>query len=133
MATGSNDRINPVSPLYGSWKRLGRIEVIEQREHRLPDSSANILEIDIDSLRTGASQLRWKIGRVVIDRGVKPEFVFNIRTFLRPAGDADRPGARGLRELSDQRTDRSARGRDHHSFAGLRFANQAKAEPGLME
>ena len=23
MATGSNDRINPVSPLYGSWNRIG--------------------------------------------------------------------------------------------------------------
>ena len=23
LATGSNDRLNPVSPLYGSWKRIG--------------------------------------------------------------------------------------------------------------
>jgi hypothetical protein len=23
VATGSNDRINPVSPLYGSWNRIG--------------------------------------------------------------------------------------------------------------
>jgi hypothetical protein len=25
VGTGSNDRVNPISPLYGSWKRIGRI------------------------------------------------------------------------------------------------------------
>ena len=47
-----------------------------------------------------------------------------IHTFLRPAGDADRSRAGELRELADQRPDRSARRGDHHRFAQLWFPDQ---------
>src|SRR5216683_242019 len=50
-------------------------EVVEQRQHRLPDSSADIFEV---------------------------EFIPHEVAFLRAAGDTDRPCARELRELSDQ-------------------------------
>src|SRR5262249_3162386 len=46
------------------------------------------------------------------------------RAFLRAAGNADCPRASELRELADQRPDRSARRGDYHGFTGLRFADQ---------
>src|SRR5215510_9107668 len=65
-------------------------EFVEQRQHRLPDRSTDILEVHVDPVWASRRQLGWKIGRAVINRRVEAEFVFHISTFLRPAGNADR-------------------------------------------
>ena len=101
-------------------------EVAEQWQHRPPDRSADILEVHVDPVWTSSRQLGWKIGCTMIDRGVEAKVVFHERAFLRAAGNADGPRARELRELADQRPDRSARRCDHHSFTGLRFADQVQ-------
>ena len=112
-------------------------KLVEQRQHRLPDRPADVLEVDIDAVRAGRRQLGGEIGVPVIDGGVEAKLVLHIRAFLGAARDADCPCAGDLRELADQRPDRSTRRRDDHRFSGLRFTDHAQAavcsEPGHPE
>lgn len=62
----------------------------------------------------------------MIDRGVEAKFVLQESAFLRAAGNADYPRASELRELADQRPDRSARRCDNHGFTGLGLADQVQ-------
>jgi hypothetical protein len=41
--------------------------LVEQWQHRLPDRSAEILEMNVDAIRTGGCQLDREISRAVID------------------------------------------------------------------
>src|SRR6266542_4450181 len=70
----------------------------------------------------------------MIDGGVETKLVLHEGAFLRAAGDADRSRAGELRELANQRPDRTAGRRDDDGFAGLRLADDAEAairgEPG---
>src|SRR4029077_6473657 len=105
-------------------------EVVEQRQHRLPDRPPDVLEVDVDAVWAGRRQLRGEIGALVIDRRVEAEFVLHVRVLLGTSRDADRPGAGELGALTDQRPDRSARRRDNDGFAGLGLADYAQAAVG---
>jgi hypothetical protein len=58
----------------------------------------------------------------VIDRGIEAQFVLHKGTFLRTAGNPDRPRASELCQLTDQRSDGSARRCNDHGLVGLRLA-----------
>ena len=65
-------------------------KIVEQRQHRLLHGAADILEIDVDAVRTGGFELLRKIGRAMIDAGIEAELVGYEAAFLGTAGDADR-------------------------------------------
>ena len=77
-------------------------KVIEQGQHSLPDGAADVLEINIDSLRTGGCELFVKIGCMVIDGGIEAKFFDDCAAFFGAARDADRSRAGELGELPDQ-------------------------------
>src|SRR3546814_4842012 len=47
-------------------------EVVEQRQHRIPDLAADILEIDVYALRAGRGKVRGKVRRLVSADRVEP-------------------------------------------------------------
>ena len=71
-----------------------------------------------------------KSGSAVIDSRVETQVVLHVATLLGAAGDADRPGTGDLGELTDERADRAARGRDDDGFAGLRLSDQGETRIG---
>ena len=77
----------------------------------------------------GQAAASWagEIGCAVIDGGVEAKLVLHVGALLGAARDADRPRAGDLRELADQRPDRSARRRDDHRFPGLGLTDHAQA------
>jgi hypothetical protein len=85
-------------------------KVIQQRQHRLEYWAADILEINIDALRTGGFQILTQLGLVMIEARVESELVLNEAALLLAAGNADDPAALDLCDLADHRPD-STRGR----------------------
>src|SRR5271167_4584883 len=57
---------------------------VEQWQYRLPDGTADILEVNVDAVWTSSPQLGWKIGRAVIDRGVEAQFGLKKAHFAGP-------------------------------------------------
>src|SRR4051794_10358822 len=93
-------------------------------------SPPNVIEIDVDAARRGGAKcLEYRAVRV-IDRGVKAEFGGEPIAFFLAAGDADDATALYLRDLTNQRADRSGGGRDDDSLAGLGFADVEQSEIG---
>src|SRR5437879_4335269 len=97
-------------------------KIVEQRQHGFPDGSADVLEVDVDALRTYRGQSRRKIGGAMINHGVEAKLVLHEGAFLGTASNADRPRPGELRELADERPDRPARRGDDDGFVGLRLA-----------
>src|SRR5262249_33845770 len=90
----------------------------EQRQHGLPHGAADVLEIDVDPVRTRSRKLFGKVGCTMVDRGIEPEIFEDGAALFGTAGDADRFRAGELGELPDQRAARSARGRSARAWAG---------------
>ena len=111
-----------ISPQTGT-----RGERIEQRQHGLPDGAADILEVDIDALRACRRELFGKVRRPMVDGRVEAQLLGDVTALVRPAGNADRAGAADLGELSDQRTDWTARRRDDHRLARFGLADEQQA------
>src|SRR6202023_3648413 len=94
-------------------------KVIQQRQHRIEYWTADILEIDIDALRTGGFQIFAQLGLAMIEARVESELVLNEAALLFASGNADNPAALDLCELAERRTD-STRGRSHdNGLSGL--------------
>ena len=68
-------------------------ERVEERQDRVEDGTADVLEVDVDSLRAGGLERLGEIRPAVVDAGVEPELVDDVAAFLLAAGDADRPAA----------------------------------------
>lgn len=79
---------------------------IHQRHHAVQRLAADILEIDVDTVRTlggqGVLHLGPILDRVVIDAGVEPQFVCCEGTLFSPARDADNPQSVDLGKLTDE-------------------------------
>src|SRR5262249_41960030 len=91
---------------------------------------ADILEIDIDAVRTGGRELLREIGGAMVDAGVEAE-LFADETALRIAtGDADCAAALDPGDLSNDRADRAGGGGNHHGRALLRPSALAEAHVG---
>src|SRR5689334_8600631 len=83
-------------------------EHVEQREHRIPDVAADILEIDIDAFRHRGTQLLGEIRRTMIETDVEAELFPDIAHLLRAASDPDDTAPFQLRDLPDHGADRPA-------------------------
>ncbi len=57
-------------------------KVVQQRQHRIENRSANVLEVNIDAVRTGRFQSFAQLGLPVIETGVKSEFLLDEAAFL---------------------------------------------------
>ena len=65
----------------------------------IQNSTADIVEIDIHSIRAGFPDLPGQVICLVIATGIKFEDFFNQLAFVRPAGDADHTATHGLGNL----------------------------------
>ena len=105
-------------------------EGVEQRQHRVEDPAADILEIDVDAIRAGGRELLAEVGGAVVEGGVEAE-LFRQRPHLGgAAGDADSPRPAQLCDLADGRADGAGGGGHHHGLARLRLADVAEADIG---
>jgi hypothetical protein len=94
-------------------------EAVEQREDRVENGAADILEIDIDAVGAGGFERVGEILPLVIDGAVEAEFARDEIAFLRAARDADDAAAFELRDLARDRADRA------------RGAGQTTVSPGF--
>src|SRR6185312_9080122 len=104
--------------------------VVHQRETRFENVAADIVEIDVDALGGGGPQRLERGAVLVIDRGVEAEFGSQPLAFVLAAGDADDVAALDLRDLSDDRPDRTGGSRHHDSLAFPRLADVQEAKIG---
>src|SRR5258708_37057154 len=105
-------------------------KVVQQRQHRIEYWTADILEIDIDALRTSRFQIFAQPGLAMIEARVESELVPNEAALLSASGNADNPAALDLCDLADHRAD-STRGRsDDTGLSGVGFSDIQKARIG---
>src|SRR6266478_3895565 len=105
-------------------------KVVQQRQHRIEYWAADILEIDIDAIRTGRFQIFAQLGLAMIEARVESELVLNEAALLFASGNADNPAALDLCDLADHRPD-STRGRsDDNSLSGVGFSDIQQARIG---
>ncbi len=116
--TSSGRRPGPRGGLGGvvigdeAAQRDARVPV-QQLEHRRLDGAANVLEIHVDTPRTGRREVVAERGALVVDARVEPELVDDVRAFVRRAGHAHGAAVLDPRDLADDRPHR-ARRRGHH-------------------
>src|SRR6187455_225735 len=79
--------------------------VVHQRETRLENVAADIVEIDVDAVGSRRPQRLEGRAVLVIDRGVEAEFGRQPLALVLAAGDADDVAALDLRDLPDDRPD----------------------------
>ena len=105
-------------------------EAIEQRQYGLPDGAADILEIDINSVRTSFNQPCLKVTRSVIDCRIEAERVRQVSALVRSSGDTDGPFAPAvMASCPDQRTDGAACGSHSNGLTGRGLADERKPGP----
>src|SRR5207253_10188113 len=80
-------------------------KVVEPRENGLLHGAADILPINIDSVRTGLVEFCTQIGRAMVDAGVKAEVAFDKTALVSPASDPDDACSLTFRELADDGAD----------------------------
>ncbi|MNT24233.1 hypothetical protein D3C72_1596980 [compost metagenome] len=83
---------------------------------------AHILEIHVDAIRYGSTQLRCKIGGAMVQRHVHAQ-CFQVRTLGLATGDGDHPRTLQLGQLRHGGTDRSAGSSHHQGLTGLQLAD----------
>ena len=101
-------------------------KVIQQRQHRIENRAADILEIDIDAIRTGCFQIFAQLGLAMIEARVESELVPNEaaalelrrRFFLTQRPTQFRQG--DILELTDSLSGKAKL--LSHFLEGLRFA-----------
>ena len=98
-------------------------KVVQRRQHRIQNLPADILEVNIDAVRTVRFQTFSQLGLAMVDAGIESEFVLNEAAFLFAPGNADGPAAFDLGDLADQRTDGARSRSDDDALSGLRFSN----------
>src|SRR5690606_13480498 len=92
---------------------------VEQGHDRIEDLATDVLEIDIDAVRTGVGQVVGQTVEAVVEADVEAQLIYRVGTLVRSAGDADHPTALELGHLTHHAAHRS-RGRcHHHRLAGL--------------
>ncbi len=105
-------------------------ERVEQRQNGVEDGTADVLEVDVDSLRAGGFQRLGEIRPSVVDARVEPELVHDIPALALAAGNPDRLASPGLGKLTHNGADRTRGRGDHHGLAGLRLPDVHQPGPG---
>ena len=107
-------------------------EIVEQRPNRLQHCAADIFEVDVDPIGTGARERRGKIRRAMIDTSIKTELVRNVTALGFAPGDAEDAATLDLGDLTDHRTDCSRRSRDDHSLTCLWLTDIEQPDIGAV-
>src|SRR5437868_10656732 len=105
-----------------SADRHARIH-IEARQHGIEDVAADIVEIDVDTLRCGPGERGVDGARLVVDAVIEAEVGDDVAALLRPTGDADGAAAFDPRDLADDTADGTSRRRHDDRLAGLDSCN----------
>jgi 4-amino-4-deoxy-L-arabinose transferase-like glycosyltransferase len=105
-------------------------ERVEEWQNGVEDGTADVLEIDVDSLRAGGFQRLGEIRPSVVDACVEPELLYDILALALAAGNPDRPASPGLGELAHNRANRTRSCGDHDGLAGFRLPDVHQAGPG---
>ena len=93
---------------------------VQPHEQVVHDRAADVLEIEIDTVRdSGVEQVApgWV---AVINAGIEAEVVDYVAALGRSPRDADDPGAAQLSQLAGDRPHAARRGRDHHGLPRAR-------------
>src|SRR5215472_15192959 len=80
-------------------------EAVHHREHRVEKHAADVLEVNIDTVRAGRTQALAHVARFVVDAGVEAELVHDVVALGLAARDAYSATAHDLRELPDHAAD----------------------------
>ena len=78
----------------------------ESRERRVEDVAADVVEVDVDTLRRVRAQRRLDVVGLVVDRRVEAEVVDDPAALLLAARDADDPAALDAGDLPGDAADR---------------------------
>ena len=98
--------------------------------HGFEDLAADVVEVHVDAVRSRCGELIGdrQLGRLVVDRRVEAQFVDEVRTLGRPAGDADDSRAAALGDLGSDTSDGPGCRRHHHGVACLRSSDVEHSE-----
>src|SRR5438270_570833 len=69
-------------------------------EHLIERFAADVVEVDVDAVRSMSAQIRAQLAALIVDRGVEPELLDQPRALLRAAGDPHGPAALDPRYLA---------------------------------
>ena len=126
----------------GAGRRRGKVVVGDQPAHRdaradvepghdgVQHGAADILEVDVDAVRTDGLERRRQLRITVVQAGVEAQLVHGIATLVRRSGDADGACALEPGDLSYDRADGTGRGGDHDRVAGPHPSDVQKAGVG---
>src|SRR5439155_19094685 len=103
-------------------------EGIQELDDRFGDVAADVLEVDVDSLRTRGPQRGEHIVGLVVDARVEAELADDVVALVLRAGDADDATALELRDLTDDGADGARRRGDDDRLAGFRLADVEQAD-----
>src|SRR5690606_20849530 len=101
--------------------------LVQQLGHRPGHLAADVLEVHIDAIRAGSSQVGLQVPGLVVDASVKAQHVYHEAALLLSPGDAHHAAAELLRRLAHHTAHRTGRRRHHHGFAGLGLADIGQA------
>src|SRR5467141_2656244 len=74
---------------------------VQAPQHGVEDLAPDVLEIDVDALRSRLGQTVRQPARFVVHARVEAEFLDGVAALFASAGDADRTAALDLRDLPD--------------------------------
>ena len=103
----------------------------EPAEDRLRDPAADVVEVDVDTVRARLLERGVHVVNLVVDPDVVAVELLQVRDLLRRPGQTDHGAAAGdPRQLADDLTDAAGRPRDDDGVSRLRLADVEEAEVG---
>ena len=99
-------------------------------QRRLEMVAADVVEIDIDAFRRGPAQEIAHRPGLVVERGVQPELVQEVRDLLVGARASDDPVAADLGHLGGEAADGAGRGGDPDDVAVAQSGDVEEADVG---
>ena len=103
---------------------------VEQWQHGVEHLAADVFKIHVDALGAGRCQQGRQIGAVVVNAGVKAQFLHGRAALVDTPGNTHHAAALELGDLSDHGADRAGGRGHHHRFTGLGRANVQQPHVG---
>ena len=91
--------------------------------HRFGNRPTDIVEVTVHAVRSDETERLADVLGLVVNAGIKAQFVDYVRDLLVGPGDAYDTAAADLRDLSNNGSDSARCGGNDHGVARLRFAH----------